>query len=186
MATGSACRTAGSELFRERTLFALDKLDKLSYIQGPKFVFVHLVVPHPPYVFGPTGGPLNRLMWVQPKRRKERAITAIRYLYQQPHDGNLPKIIANSSTPPIIVIQGDHGPTVASSPRSRMSNLNAYFLPGANQSMYPAITPVNTFRLSSTSTLVKTLNCWTMSAYTQTTPTRSISRSFRIPVRPNG
>jgi hypothetical protein len=59
----------------------------------------------------------------------------------------VPKIIASSSILPIIVIQGDHGPTVASSPRSRMSNLNAYFLPGANRSLYPAITPVNTFRV---------------------------------------
>ena len=50
---------SGSELFRERTLFALDTLDKLSYIRGPKFVFVHLIVPHPPYVFGPTGGPVE-------------------------------------------------------------------------------------------------------------------------------
>src|SRR5215207_9106789 len=31
----------GSELFRRRTLFALDKLDKLTYIREPKFVFVH-------------------------------------------------------------------------------------------------------------------------------------------------
>jgi hypothetical protein len=48
-------QNSGSELYRARTLFALDKLDKLSYIKGPKFVFVHLVIPHPPYVFGPTG-----------------------------------------------------------------------------------------------------------------------------------
>ena len=36
-------QNSGSELFRERTLFALDKLDKLSYITEPKFVFVHLI-----------------------------------------------------------------------------------------------------------------------------------------------
>jgi hypothetical protein len=46
-------QNSGSELFRERTLFALDRLDELSYIKGPKFVFLHLVIPHPPYVFGP-------------------------------------------------------------------------------------------------------------------------------------
>jgi hypothetical protein len=59
----------------------------------------------------------------------------------------VPKIIADSTTPPVIVIQGDHGPTVASSPRARMSNLNAYFLPGVDPSIYPTITPVNTFRI---------------------------------------
>jgi hypothetical protein len=59
----------------------------------------------------------------------------------------VPKIIANSATPPIILIQGDHGPTVASSPRARMSNLSAYYLPGVDASVYPTITPVNTFRV---------------------------------------
>jgi hypothetical protein len=36
---------------------------------------------------------------------------------------------------------------VASSPRSRMSILNAYFLPGARTSVPATITPVNTFRI---------------------------------------
>ena len=108
----------GSELFRERTLFALDKLDKLSYIKEPKFVFVHLIVPHPPYVFGPTGGP------VAPEEigttRSENDV--IRYRDQVIFISNrmkeiLPKIIANSARPPIIVLQGDHGPTIPGSPQ---------------------------------------------------------------------
>ncbi len=141
-------QTSGSELFRERTLFALDKLDKLSYIQGPKFVFVHLVIPHPPYVFGPTGGPVESAD-VGTTRTQEGAShyrDQVIYINSRMME-IVPKMINNSATPPVIVIQGDHGPTVASSPRSRMSNLNAYFLPGANQSVYPAITPVNTFRI---------------------------------------
>ena len=141
-------QSAGSELFRERTLFALDKLDKLTYIQGPKFVFVHLVIPHPPYVFGPTGGPVESAD-VGTTRTQEGAShyrDQVIYINSRMME-IVPKIINNSATPPVIVIQGDHGPTVASSPRSRMSNLNAYFLPGANQSVYPAITPVNTFRV---------------------------------------
>jgi hypothetical protein len=59
----------------------------------------------------------------------------------------IPAILADSATPPIILLQGDHGPTVASSPRSRMSILNAYYLPGADVSIQSTITPVNTFRV---------------------------------------
>jgi hypothetical protein len=141
-------QNSGSELYRERTLFALAKLDKLSYITGPKFIFVHLVIPHPPYVFGPTGGPVEPAEVGTTKTQQG----ASHYRDQAIYISNrmmeiVPKIITNSSTPPIIVIQGDHGPTVASRPRSRMSNLNAYFLPDLNASLYPTITPVNTFRI---------------------------------------
>jgi hypothetical protein len=141
-------QSAGSELYRERTLFALDKLDKLNYIQGPKFVFVHLVVPHPPYVFGPTGGPVDAADVGTTKTQEGASHYRDQVIYINSRMAEIvPKIIANSSTPPIIVIQGDHGPTVASRPRSRMSNLNAYFLPGVDASIYPMITPVNTFRV---------------------------------------
>jgi hypothetical protein len=138
----------GSELFRRRTLFALDKLDKLDYIKEPKFVFVHLIVPHPPYVFGPTGGP------IAPEEvgttRSENNIN--RYRDQVIFISNrmkeiLPKVIANSDTPPIIVMMGDHGPTIPGSPSNRMSNLNTIYVPDANVPFYSTITPVNTFRL---------------------------------------
>ena len=141
-------QNSGSELYRERTLFALDKLDKLSYIKGPKFVFVHLVIPHPPYVFGPTGGPVESADVGTTRTQQGASHYRDQAIYISNRMAEIvPKIIANSITPPIIVIQGDHGPTVASRPRSRMSNLNAYFLPGAGQSLYSTITPVNTFRI---------------------------------------
>jgi hypothetical protein len=141
-------QNSGSELYRERTLFALDKLDKLSYIKGPKFVFAHLVIPHPPYVFGPTGGPVEPADVGTTKTQQGASHYRDQALYVSTRMAEIvPKIIANSATPPIIVIQGDHGPTVASRPRSRMSNLNAYFLPSAEKSLYPTITPVNTFRV---------------------------------------
>ena len=141
-------QNSGSELYRERTLFTLDKLDKLSYIKGPKFVFAHLVIPHPPYVFGPTGGPVEPADVGTTKTQQGASHYRDQALYISTRMAEIvPKIIANSATPPIIVIQGDHGPTVASRPRSRMSNLNVYFLPGAEKSLYPTITPVNTFRV---------------------------------------
>jgi len=141
-------QSSGSELYRERTLFTLDKLDQLSYIKGPKFVFVHVVIPHPPYVFGPTGGPVEPAEVGTTKTQQGASHYRDQAIYISSRMAEIvPRIIANSSTPPIIVIQGDHGPTVASRPRSRMSNLNAYFLPGASDALYPSITPVNTFRV---------------------------------------
>lgn len=141
-------QTAGSERFRERTLFTLGKLDELPYIDGPKFVFVHIIAPHPPYVFGPTGGPVEPAEVGTTKTQEGASHYRDQAIYISSRMMEIvPKIIANSTTPPIIVIQGDHGPTVASSPRARMSNLNAYYLPGVDTSVYATITPVNTFRV---------------------------------------
>jgi hypothetical protein len=141
-------QASGSGLFRARTLFTLDILDKLSYIRGPKFVFVHLIVPHPPYVFGPTGGPVEpaEVGTTKTQEGSDHYRDQVIFINSRMKE-ILPKIIENSSTRPVIVLLGDHGPTVASSPRSRMSNLSAYLLPGLDSSLYPAVTPVNIFRI---------------------------------------
>jgi hypothetical protein len=65
------------------------------------------------------------------------------------------EILMNSDNPPIIVIQGDHGPGSRfnwNSPdddglRERFGILNAYYLPGiAPSELYDKISPVNSFR----------------------------------------
>ena len=57
------------------------------------------------------------------------------------------EIIDISATPPIIVIQADHGHDWASND-SRMKILNAYYLPlGGEVGFYESISPVNTFRI---------------------------------------
>lgn len=139
---------SGSALYRERTLFALEKLDKLSYIKRPKFVFVHLIVPHPPYVFGPTGGPVESQEAGTTKSEQNVSLYRDQVIFVSSRMKEiLPSIIANSTTPPVIVLQGDHGPTIPGSFQSRMKILNAYYLPEARASLYPTITPVNTFRI---------------------------------------
>lgn len=141
-------QTSGSERFRERTLFTLEKLSELDYIPGPKFVFVHIIAPHPPYVFGPTGGPVEPAEVGTTKTQEGASHYRDQVVYINSRILEvIPQILANSSTPPVIIIQGDHGPTVPSSPRARMSNLNAYLLPGRDAALYPTITPVNTFRV---------------------------------------
>ncbi len=45
---------------RERILFAFDKLETLPKMSGPKFVFVHILAPHSPFVFGANGEIVGR------------------------------------------------------------------------------------------------------------------------------
>ena len=70
-------------------------------------------------------------------------------------------LLKNSSSPPIIIIQGDHGPGPSfRSPsidklclKEKASILNAYYLPGLpSNSLYETISPVNTFRIFLTNT----------------------------------
>jgi hypothetical protein len=139
---------ASPQLSRERTLFALEKLNQIPYIPGPKFVFVHLLIPHPPYVFGPTGGPAAPAQAGATRAQQEAGQYRDQAIYISSRIMEIvPRIIANSATPPVIVIQGDHGPTVPSRSRERMMILNAYYLPGVQAPIYPTITPVNTFRI---------------------------------------
>ena len=49
----------GIEERRKRILFALDQLKKVPNLPSPKFVFVHILSPHAPFVFGPNGEETN-------------------------------------------------------------------------------------------------------------------------------
>jgi hypothetical protein len=132
---------ARDEAHRVRVLYALEELPAISNLQGPKFVFAHIVSPHWPHVFGPDGEPVH-----------EHQDSASGYRDQvifinQKIEPILAEIIANSPLPPIIIVQGDHG-SIIESPARRMSILNAYYLPdGGDQQLYENISPVNSFRL---------------------------------------
>jgi hypothetical protein len=55
-------------------------------------------------------------------------------------------ILAESDVPPIIILQGDHGPWLQPNDK-RMWILAAMYFPGHKDQLYRTITPVNIFRL---------------------------------------
>ena len=113
-------------------------------IKGPKFVFAHFVIPHQPYIYSSTGALVPDPTSPSGKIAGYRnAVIFIDSAILKAVD----QILAKSARPPIIVIQGDHGPYIYHTPLQHMEILNAYYLPGATKALYPSISPVNTFRV---------------------------------------
>lgn len=152
---------------RQRILYTINHLSDAADMNGPFFVFAHIVAPHPPFVFDRSGHSIypdraysntdandfmmvgNRDEYIKGYRDQLTYISSL-------IDVKIDEIIKNSRTPPIIILQSDHGPGLGlvqydvtkSDLRERFSILNAYYLPGINQAgLYPGITPVNTFRI---------------------------------------
>jgi len=141
-------------LHRERILYELSLLDHMAEVPGPKFVFVHILAPHNPFVFGPNGEPIERKTAFTLNDDREVVsmqdyISGYRdqvtYLNQRMLS-IVDALIQDSNQPPIIIIQGDHGtPRIA---EWDDTILNAYYLPGDGEAqLYQTISPVNTFRV---------------------------------------
>jgi hypothetical protein len=128
-------------------------------------IFAHIISPHPPFVFDARGRPVVPRQGYSLNDGDEFRGTLDEYLVgyamqvqfvNQKLEQVIDAILANSPTPPVIILQGDHGPGSHlnwSSPEQsclweRASILNAYYLPGGGESgLYPSISPVNTFRV---------------------------------------
>lgn len=120
----------------DEILFTLDGLEKIPARDGRKFVMAHVLGPHDPFVMNANGE------YVEYAARKEGYPQEVQYLNRRILE-IVRTILEQSKTPPVIVIQGDHGWEL----RNRTKIFNAYYLPGAGDQIYPSITPVNTFRI---------------------------------------
>ncbi len=128
------------KIHRDLILYDLEQLSELPARPGPKFVFAHLVIPHPPYVFGPNGEFTDTDIDYEHGYRDQVLYLNKRLLEL------LPKMISASPTPPVIILQGDHG-SIGSKPNTRTTIFNAYYLPGGGaKALHDDISPVNTFR----------------------------------------
>jgi len=139
------------DLRRLRVFSLLDKIKKLPQVEGELFVFAHLVVPHLPYTFGPDGE-VPAFQGKDATYEEIAAAYADQVKFVNKEILNVADtLIKNSKVPPIIIIQGDHGPLpdLATDGPNRMPILNAYYLPGIQMDkvLYPSITPVNSFRV---------------------------------------
>lgn len=137
--------------YRERTSNDFDSIPGVVDLQGPKFVFMHVVSPHPPFVFGPDGQPTDPALFHNEDDKITSTMYAKGYTNQVSFLNTRVKeavqtIINGSKIPPVIIIQGDHGPWLQPD-NKRFWILNAYYLPGNNDKLYPTISPVNSFRI---------------------------------------
>ena len=137
--------------YRDRTRLIFGSMDKLAHMPGPKFVFIHILQPHPLFVFGPDGSPTNPAPFMDAEGIYSQVNYYRGYRNQVAYISNqlekaVTTLLADSARPPIIIIQGDHGPWLQTG-SDQFKILNAYYLPGHNDLLYPAISPVNTFRL---------------------------------------
>ena len=124
-------------------LYTLNTLEAAPLIDGPKFVFAHLISPHGPYVFDVDGE------FVPDDNDSEQGyIDQVKYLNSRLIP-LLKNLLEQSDAPPIIIVQADHGGHGTQFDQDhRMNILNTYYLPEeGTQQLYETITPVNSFRL---------------------------------------
>jgi len=153
---------------QERINFIFEEIARESGSAEPLFMVAHMMVPHHPFIYDRNGkvpnisdtdfGKLEHLQ-ADVKAYGDQ-VYYVNILLRETID----TILANSKTPPIIILQGDHGLRISIKEhnkddfqsqrknaclREMLTNLNAIYLPGFDgpPDFYDSISPVNTFRI---------------------------------------
>ena len=128
-------------------LYAFDALSEMPDIEGSKFVYSHILCPHPPWFFESDGA--REFSPFGPRQHEmiqEGYIGNINFINKE-LEKLIDVILTKSEIPPIIILQGDHGLWWVDEQCQHYQILNAYHLPESNQFLYESISPVNSFRL---------------------------------------
>ena len=130
-----------------RALQMFDFLSAPLEVEGPKFLFAHIVKPHDPATFDKDGNYIDNHQGFDDYHDRSVAsayigqLIYVNKLVLDMVDG----ILRSNSEPPIIVIAGDHGR--GTGVNHRHSILGAFYLPhGGSNGLYPTISSVNHFR----------------------------------------
>lgn len=149
---------------RAKILGNLESLGAVASEEGPKFVVTHILGLHPPFIFDRNGNyvPVGGYSLAD---GDSYGGTYEQYLTGYPEQGTyintllletIDQILDESANPPIIILQGDHGPGLhlkwgdseQECIQERMSIMNAYYFPDQDyEALYDAISPVNSYRV---------------------------------------
>ena len=153
------------ESHRELILYNFKTLEKIAEMPEPTFTMAHIISPHPPFVFDKNGNPLSpdypfsfideTSIPLTNEEYRDGYTTQIEFINHK-LEALVDAILEKSDTPPIIILQADHGPrrvTDSSSFDNKCQNerfaiFAAYYLPDLPENSIPnEITPVNLFRI---------------------------------------
>ena len=121
--------------------YQFKKLSEVPVLPGKKFIYSHFYTTHQPFVYKSDGS----LLWPIDEDN-DGYVPAAQYTTKRILQV-IDTILATSKTPPVIIIQADHG-KVGENKYDKFKIANAYYLPNVKGNViYPTITPVNTFRV---------------------------------------
>ena len=136
----------GRNKLREAILCSFSELPKQHQkFDEPIFVFSHILIPHPPNLFGPEGEPVSsvRPEGLESWDYKEGYINNLKFANKNIKQ-IVDELLTDLENPPIIIIQADHGSQFDFDP-SNISNeyleqitsiFSAYYLPGMEKKFY--------------------------------------------------
>ncbi len=151
-------------LHRAAGLFDFNELDRVSHEPGPKFVMMHVLLPHEPYVFA-ANGEYSGLSEADSKFSAAGLRDQMTFTNDRIH-GIVDGLLSGpEETQPIIIIAGDEGPypdryardqngfdwgtATDAELETKYGVLNALYLPGEAPAdapaVYPDMTLINTF-----------------------------------------
>ena len=157
--SGLAGMTAWDNGQCRRVPLQFEKVKEISERPEATFTFVHILLPHEPYVFNADGACLSRQ---EMARRGQQGGYVGQLRYANSMIADMVDQLLSRDDKPIIILQADEGPYPEpyrtsnrswklATPRElamKTGILNAYYFPDGDYSaLYPEITPVNTFRL---------------------------------------
>lgn len=161
-----------TSLFDQRRATMRNEFEALESLAStsakPRFVVMHVLAPHPPFVFDKDGNPTRREgpfgYWDgsdfidhvgTPEDYRQGYMGQAEYVGKRLLK-SLDVLFAKPGLKPVVIVQGDHGSKLRLDQNSYehtdvdecFPNLNAYFVPDSvRKNLYPGITPVNSFRI---------------------------------------